>query len=154
MRHARAEDSHPDGDAQRALTARGFEQAQRQALRMKHSELLPEIVISSPLVRARQTAETFCQTAKLPGPLIQSWLACGMNPESALRELAGLAEFNRVALVGHEPDLSQLLAHLCGCASPSIRMRKACIALLQLNASRRYGTLELLLPAKGGLGAD
>lgn len=152
MRHGKAEDFHSEGDHARALTTKGHQQAERQAMRLAQARLLPSIVLCSPLVRARQTAETFCAAVNLSGPLIQQWLACGMNPEQALSELAAYKEFERVAIVGHEPDLSSLIAWLTEARPGTIRMKKACMALLQVNPPSRRASLELLLPARTGLG--
>ena len=59
LRHGKAEDSHKDGDYARQLTKKGHAQAARQARRLAGLELLPGIILSSPLVRSRETAETF-----------------------------------------------------------------------------------------------
>ena len=154
MRHGKAESHHPDGDRARPLAPKGRRQAERQAHRLAGASMLPAIVLSSPLVRARQTAESFCAAAGLPGPLMQDWIACGMSPDTALRELAGFIEFERVALVGHEPDLSTLLATLIGCGSASIRMKTGCIASLSIDPPSHRGTLNFLLPAKKGLAGE
>jgi phosphohistidine phosphatase len=104
IRHGKAEDTNPGGDRARELVAKGRQQAHRAAKLLKHADILPEIVLTSPLVRARQTADEFCETAGIPSPVIQNWLACGMHPESAMKELAGFLDFKRLAIVGHEPD--------------------------------------------------
>ena len=54
-------------DAARELVERGREQARQQAKLLKHAGLWPEIVLTSPLVRARQTAHEFCESAGIPG---------------------------------------------------------------------------------------
>jgi len=148
MRHGKAEDHHPEGDHARSLTTKGHRQARRQAARMAAIGKLPAIVLCSPLSRARQTAESFCDEAAISGPIIQGWLACGMRPETALRELAAYDEFARVAIVGHEPDLSGLVSHLIGGTGSSIDMKKGSIALLDVHPPSRRGVLQLLMPAK------
>ena len=100
LRHGRADDFHRDGDSARALVEKGREQARRAARIVKATKWLPEIVLTSPLVRARQTADEFCEVSGVPGALIQGWLACGMSPGLALKELAGFGEFERLAIVG------------------------------------------------------
>lgn len=146
IRHGKAEDEHPQGDSERALTDLGFEQARRQACRLRDAGKLPEIVLTSPLRRARQTAETFCEAAGMPGPLIQGWIACGMNPETAIRELTGFSEFKTIALVGHEPDLSSLIAYLLGSSAGSIKMKKGSLACLKINPPSKQGRLKFLIP--------
>src|SRR5688572_25419905 len=113
IRHAKAEDhGHPGGDGERALVAKGFEQSARLGRFLKRIDRRPDVVLTSPLVRARQTAETLCEAAEMPGPVVQGWLACGMDPEMAIRELVAFSDLERVAIVGHEPDLSSLIEWL------------------------------------------
>lgn len=154
LRHGKAEDSHPQGDQARALVEKGREQARRAARALKRSKLLPDIVLTSPLVRARQTAEEFCDTAGMPGPLVQPWLACGMTPESAIRELSAFAEFGRVAIVGHEPDFSWLAAWILGISGGEIRIKKGSLSCYRIHPPARHGSLLYLIPPKLADDAD
>ena len=88
MRHGKAEDSHPQGDAARRLVEIGREQARRAARMLVHAQQVPDIVLTSPYERALRTAEEFCTTAGIAAPIIQDWLASGMHPQTALRELS------------------------------------------------------------------
>jgi phosphohistidine phosphatase len=151
MRHGKAEDNHPDGDHARALTKKGHRQAQRQAQRLAGLGLLPAITLSSPLMRARETAETFAQTAKIAGPMIVNWLASGMRPATAMQELTAYKEFGCVCIVGHEPDLSSLVAWLTESTANSIQMKKGAIAVLTVSPPSQHAVLEMLLPAKEAL---
>lgn len=148
LRHGKAEDTNIGGDFSRELVEKGREQARRAARLLKGAGALPHIVLTSPLTRARQTADEFCQTAVMPGPVIQGWLACGMSPETALAELAAFRDFKRVAIVGHEPDFSQLIQWILGTAGGSIEMKKGSIACLEINPPSRHGTLAYLIPPK------
>lgn len=148
LRHGKAEDANPGGDSSRELTGKGRQQAHRQAKLLKQAGLLPEIVLTSPLVRARQTADEFCETSAMPGAVIQGWLACGMAPETAIRELAGFREFKRVAIVGHEPDFSCLIEWLLGVSGGAVKVKKGAIACLKINPPSRHGTLKYLIPPK------
>jgi phosphohistidine phosphatase len=148
LRHGKAEDFSPGGDSTRELVEKGREQARKAAKLLKRCKLLPEIVLTSPLVRARQTADEFCETAGMPGAVIQGWLACGMHPEEALHELAGFREFKRVAIVGHEPDFSELIHWILGCSGGSVEVKKGSIACLQVTPPSRHGTLVYLIPPK------
>ena len=151
MRHAKAEDIHPDGDHARALTPKGHQQSERQARRLAGLDLLPGIILSSPLVRSRETAETFAQAADIPGPMIVNWLACGMRPGTAAEELVAYKEFGTVCIIGHEPDLSSLVNWLIGTSAYAVVMKKASIAVLDVDPPSSHATLEMLLPAKEGL---
>jgi phosphohistidine phosphatase len=148
LRHGKAENSNAQGDVARELTAKGREQARKAARSLKHSKFLPEIVLTSPLVRARQTADEFCETAGLPGPVIQGWLGCGMDPENALRELAGFREFKRIGIVGHEPDFSRFIDWVLDAAAGSVEVKKGTIAGISINPPSRRGTLRFLIPPK------
>jgi phosphohistidine phosphatase len=148
LRHGKAEDFNKDGDAARELVSKGREQARKAARLLKDSRWLPEIVLTSPLVRARQTADEFCETAGVPGAVIQGWLACGMIPEQALKELIGFSEFKRVAIVGHEPDFSGLIEWILGTAHGGVEVKKGAIACLRINPPSRQGMLKFLIPPK------
>ena len=148
LRHGKAEDFNAGGDSARALVEKGREQARKAARLLKRAKLLPEIVLTSPLVRARQTADEFCETSGVPGAVIQGWLACGMNPETALEQLAGFSEFKRVAIVGHEPDFSELIQWILGSEGGSVEVKKGAIACLRVIPPARHGTLVYLIPPK------
>lgn len=148
LRHGKAEDNQPQGDRARALVEKGRKQSRRAGQILKSLGLAPEIVLTSPLVRARQTAEEFCRAAEIPGPVVQSWLACGCSPETALAELAAFHDFNRVAIVGHEPDLSRIIQWCIGAYGAAIHMKKGALACLRIDPPSRYGTLIYLVPPK------
>ena len=151
LRHGKAEDSHEDGDYARQLTKKGHAQAARQARRLAGLELLPGIILSSPLVRSRETAETFAQAVDIPGPMVVDWLACGMRPGTAIAELAAYKEFGCVCVVGHEPDLSSLVSWLMGSTSYSVVMKKGSIAVLEVNPPSSNAILQILMPPQQGL---
>jgi phosphohistidine phosphatase len=148
LRHGKAEDNNPLGDSARVLVDKGRKQARRAAYVLKQAGLLPEIVLTSPLTRARQTADEFCQTAGIPGATIQGWLSCGMAPEEAIRELSAFHEFKCVAIVGHEPDFSGLIQWLLGTTTGGVEVKKGTIACLRIDPPSRYGTLEYLIPPR------
>ncbi len=148
LRHGKAEDFNKEGDAARELVPKGREQARRAARLLKAADRLPEIVLTSPLIRARQTADEFCETAGMPGAVIQGWLACGMAPERALEELAGFGEFKRIAIVGHEPDFSILVDWLLGVTAGGVEVKKGSIACLRINPPSRHSLLKFLIPPK------
>lgn len=147
IRHAKAEDhGHPGGDGERALVAKGYDQAAHVGRFLKRVSRRPDVVLTSPLVRSRQTAETLCQAAEMPGPVVQGWLACGMDPETAIRELVAFSDFERVAIVGHEPDLSSLIEWLLGCSGSSVEVKKASITGLQVHPPAWHARLLFHIP--------
>ena len=148
MRHGKAEDSNPQGDASRQLVEIGREQARRAARALSEAKQLPDIVLTSPYERALRTAEEFCATAGIAAPIMQDWLACGMHPQTALRELSAFTEFHRVAIVGHEPDLSCLISHITEAPYGSFLMKKGAFAAIECSPPARGGTLLYLVPSQ------
>lgn len=147
IRHAKAEEhGHPGGDAARALVPKGEAQAERIGRFLRRTKRLPDITLTSPLVRARQTAERLCASAELAPPVVQPWLASGMDPGTAVRELGAFAAFERVAIVGHEPDLSALIESLLGAAGGSVEVKKASVTVLELLGRGRRARLLLHAP--------
>jgi len=149
LRHAEAEPHRPD-DFSRQLTETGIKQARRVGCFMKEQCLRPDLILSSPVVRARETAEI---VGKLLGKvdLIEvPWAACGMGPERALAEIEAHNRFKSILLVGHEPDFSALIAALTGLArSPSVQVGKASLICINLpRVQFGSGILQFLLPVK------
>ncbi len=148
LRHGKAEDFHCGGDFARALLAKGREQSRSAASLLKAAGLLPDIVLTSPLIRARQTAQEFCETAGLPEAQTQNWLACGMRPETAMVELAVFSEFKRIAIVGHEPDFSGLVEWLVGAKGGAVDFKKGALACVRIDWPARQGQLLFLVPPR------
>ena len=148
LRHGKAEDSSPGGDFTRELEEKGHEQARNVARILAAADLLPDLVLSSPVIRAKQTANTFTSTAGMPGPIFLEWLACGMSPETALAELSHFPEFERIMIVGHEPDFGIAIGDLVGTSEPcAIFVKKASLTAvdaswLELGA----GQLQFSIP--------
>jgi phosphohistidine phosphatase len=108
-RHAKAARGEPD--ELRPLTPEGVEQAERLGERLAEESLQPTVVLSSPLLRARQTAEAI---AHLTGVkvVVDARLAPGATAESIRAAVAGCA--SPVATVGHQPDCSEIAVALTG----------------------------------------
>ena len=133
LRHADANTEAATDDTRR-LSEKGETQAKKVARFIEAHELKPELVLSSPVRRAHETAKIVAQ--HVGAELISvRWAACGMQPEAALHELRAYVKFDRVVLVGHEPDFSQLAAHLLGLRDAAhLTIRKASLTHLELNA--------------------
>ena len=118
-------------DEERALTAEGRARTRKELQRMEKLDLGCGPLVSSPLVRARQTAELALQLGLGDTLSFSEALAPGQDPMPLLLEL--LEEpWKRLGLFGHEPDLSQLASHLLGCSTNSIQIKKAGAVLLEL----------------------
>ena len=133
IRHATADTPGlPGGDFARSLVEKGKEQSLRVGRFLKTHDLIPEVVLTSPVFRAKETA-SLLQKEGCPEPITEPWLACGMRPEVALHELAAFKKFKTVAIVGHEPDFSSLVEHILGADTYSIRVKKASIISIELD---------------------
>ena len=111
IRHGIAEERSPDlEDEKRELTAKGREKTQKVAKRLYDLGLRFELILTSPLTRAKQTAEIL-QTCGLSDRIEES---SHLSPEgdfrlwlSWLEQKQMLTSDTQLALVGHEPDLGQ-----------------------------------------------
>lgn len=109
MRHGPAEDVADSGrDFDRKLTTAGRARVERVAEALLHKGESPRVIVTSPLVRAKETAEIVAASCTLDEPiLVRPELSPGGDGAALLRELANSGKRN-VMLVGHEPDLSGL----------------------------------------------
>jgi phosphohistidine phosphatase len=149
LRHAEAEpEAH--SDAERALTSKGRDQAKTVGRFCCDREIYPALILTSPLVRAQQTAKLVCKELGEKTRLeTAEFLSAGMSPERAFAHLSKFSESGALMLVGHEPDLSEFLAASIGGSSESIRLRKAGLAKLTLPETKPgVGTLDFLLTPK------
>jgi phosphohistidine phosphatase len=111
VRHAEAAPGDPD--ELRALTPEGQEQAQRLGDRLRSEGVEPDAVLSSPLLRARQTAEA----VGFGEPEALDLLAPGATVEDVRAAIAGRGD--TVVVVGHQPDCSRVTAALRGGDEPA-----------------------------------
>jgi phosphohistidine phosphatase len=149
LRHAEAEPHRAD-DFSRKLTGKGEKQAQAVGTFLIDKKIVPELILTSPVLRAKQTAALVSGELKDDAPTEVPWLACGMNPERALAELAGYAKLESVMIVGHEPDFSALVAHLLDLgSSASVNISKASLTCIEVaRPVAGSGLLRFLISAK------
>src|SRR5262249_1544876 len=104
----------PDG--KRPLTPTGRKKTRLAARGLNRLEVGIDVVLTSPLVRARETAELGMRELALPPEELRETanLAPGADHETLLRELAQIGHASSFLLVGHEPDLSHLVSRLLG----------------------------------------
>jgi phosphohistidine phosphatase len=126
IRHAEAGDDAPR-DESRALTARGRADARRLGRVLARRGVRFTAMVTSPLVRAVQTAEIVAAAIDYRGRMsVTDLLIPDGAPGEVVALLAKLADEKSVALVAHEPILSALAAELTGKARyPSLRKAEA-----------------------------
>jgi phosphohistidine phosphatase len=126
-------DAFPD-DAKRPLTSRGISRLRKEARALTRLGVTFDQVVSSPLVRARQTADVFVQALSPHPPLAMSdALAPGSTALAVIEDLARFERRSRVALVGHEPNMGELAARLLGVRRP-IEFKKGAICRIDVAA--------------------
>jgi phosphohistidine phosphatase len=111
IRHADAAPGSPD--ELRALTPEGHEQARRLGEQLRADGIEPDAVLSSPLLRARETAGDLGFGA--PEPLDE--LAPGATADDVRAAVADRGE--TVVVVGHQPDCGQIAAAMSGGPEPA-----------------------------------
>jgi phosphohistidine phosphatase len=121
VRHAPAGERGPQwpDDSLRPITLEGRKSFQKVAKGLAAADVEIDLILTSPFVRCRQTANVLA--AALHGkPRVQpiDSLAPGGGPQAVIAEVGRLAKRPRIALVGHEPDLGKLAAHLLGLKRP------------------------------------
>jgi len=130
-------------EADRPLTPEGRKKTARAAAGLKRLDLGFDALYSSPLPRALQTAEILMDTLRLGKPKILDALLPGTPARHLLDEVRSLSA-KAPLLVGHEPLLSAAVSTaVCGAAKGSFELKKAGLALLELEKSG--ASLKLLL---------
>ncbi len=110
LRHAKTEAQHSgQEDWDRMLEPRGRKDAPEMARRLRERKLKPDLVITSPAVRALTTAQIFMRELHLPASKLQQderlYLASPKVVKEVIRELGGRAE--HLMIVGHNPGLTE-----------------------------------------------
>jgi phosphohistidine phosphatase len=136
VRHAIAAEPEPgQRDFDRPLTDDGIVRMRRIARGMKRAGLIPEVVVSSPLVRAMRTAEILVEELDIePEVRVCPALQPGGAVEELLAFLDESAKGQDVAAVGHMPGIAEHLAALIG-APTGVRVdfRKGGVAIVQFD---------------------
>src|SRR3954468_19673869 len=129
----------PD-DSKRPLTPAGIARLKKAAHGLNAIGVGFDQIVTSPLVRTRQTAEVFAEELKSKPPIVTSdSLAPAGTPAAVMQEITKHVRRARVALVGHEPNLGELAAQLIGARNP-LEFKKGGICRIDFD----------MLPPKGG----
>jgi phosphohistidine phosphatase len=155
LRHGKAESRAEwrGDDAARPLTAEGEAAVRREAKALRAMDLALDAIVTSPLARARGTAEIVADELGMSGRLTEDdRLAPGFDIPRLERLLAAHAPVRNVMLVGHEPDFSETVAALIG--GGDVVMKKGGLARVDVTAPVAGGgeLVWLLAPSLLGSG--
>ena len=146
LRHAHAGDAFEwiGDDDLRPLTKKGRRQSERLGAFLETHGVRPDVIVTSPLVRARQTAEIVAEALGMTVKTDQR-LGSGFGKRElwALLDETGARE---VMFVGHDPDFSSLLTYLIDAAGMSMRKGTLATVDLQTKLGDGEGELRWLVP--------
>jgi phosphohistidine phosphatase len=150
IRHGVAEErgSAYRDDTKRPLSEAGTDALRKAACGLARFGVSFDLVLTSPLVRARQTADVLAAALRPRPSIIEiAALAPGGTFQALVEELAARTSGHRIALIGHEPDLSQLAARLAGLRQP-LPFKKGAVCRIDFAAAPPSppGTLRWFLP--------
>ena len=151
IRHADAGEADPvryRDDRERPLTPLGEREHAVVAAALARLDLGISRVITSPLVRARQTAEITAQALGVPSPTVVNALGAfgdRFNQTDLLAELGALPSTASVACVGHEPTISRFAATLLdGAGHLRLAFAKGAVMALECQGPPAPGSARLL----------
>ena len=148
FRHALAEDNAGGKllDSDRQLTSRGVSRTEQAARFLEALGVRPGVLYTSPLVRARQTADILGRRLRLTVQETPE-LAPGFNADALERLVHGMGEGDEVMVVGHEPDFSSTIMALTGLGR--VVVKKGGLARVDITAADPLrGSLVWLLTPK------
>ncbi len=144
LRHGEAD--WPDwkkSDDERPLTEKGKNEMHQIGAFLANLSVKPDVVLTSPLPRAFQTAEIAAHY--VDANCVEDKLLTPGFGRSELRKLLKKRSYESLMVVGHEPDFSKTICKLTGAR---IKLSKAGIALVEVDTDWRRGKLLWLFPPK------
>jgi len=153
VRHAIAAERGPNypDDRERPLTSEGVARFKQAVEGLKDLDVAPDLVLTSPLVRAKHTAELLVAgVPSKPRTETLDALAPGGRLPAVLEAVAKYTKrYRRIALVGHEPELGELAAKLLQ-ARGAIEFKKGAVCCIELDGAMPGGPgiLRWLLPPR------
>ena len=149
LRHGHAQDlTNGLNDFDRALTEEGIEKITKLSLFFSKLDVNLGLILSSPYIRAKQTAEIFASNLT-PTPDIKTvdFLVCGASSKEISRGLMDYSPNKNTLLIGHAPDLEIFLGKLIG--ADRIILKKGALAKVNCgNNIELSGELEWLITPK------
>ncbi|GIU80724.1 MAG: phosphohistidine phosphatase SixA [Bryobacteraceae bacterium] len=149
LRHGIAADARPgQPDADRALTGEGKQKLRALLRRLRKAGVRPALILSSPYLRARQTAE-IAREILAPDAIIvpARALTPGASPQEAWDEIRLYSNQPSVLCASHEPLCSQLAAFLLGAPELHVDFKKGALMRIDVESlpPRPRGTLRWLV---------
>lgn len=142
-------DPKSPSEPERPLTAEGVKKTRSVALGLRAMGAKPDILITSPYVRAAQTAEIFAEALEFSPEKIRASEALkpDANPADVVKEVSRLRA-KEVICFGHAPHLDQMISLLVGARGVFTELKKAGIACLEHAASHGRWELRWILTPK------
>ncbi|MCM3879634.1 MAG: phosphohistidine phosphatase SixA [Vicinamibacterales bacterium] len=136
-------DSYPD-DTKRPLTAKGIQRLQQEGKALVALDVTLDVILTSPLLRTRQTADTLAASLRAAPPVVTTQaLAPGGTLNAIIDEIVKQSHRRkRIAIVGHEPGMGELAARLLGLRKP-LEFKKGAIARVDVAALPMAGPGQL-----------
>jgi phosphohistidine phosphatase len=135
IRHAIAEargDAWPD-DTKRPLSEDGIDRMKKEARGLARLNVSVDVILTSPLVRTKQTAELVAAALDSRPPIVNiDSLAPGGSYAAFVADLEKHARKHSIALVGHEPGIGELAARLVGSRHP-FEFKKGAVCRIDLD---------------------
>jgi len=146
VRHAEAiERSATTPDGSRYLTTKGRVSFRKIARRVRKAGAIPDVIFTSPLLRAVQTAEILAERLKHKGEVVVAGeISPGFDLRALRALLAGAGNPMEAAFVGHEPDLGGIAAALMSVPPGGFPLRKGAVVALEADKGLPKGTAKLL----------
>lgn len=148
LRHGEASTDAGLKDNERPLAEYGTTQAWAIGSLLLSAGIEPEMVFTSPLARAKQTAEIICMALRLRDAQVTEFLDPLSDPRQLFTELSSY-KVDSLLLVGHEPFITEAVSLLIsGNRSMRINISKASLVCVEADDSVQLGTgrLEFLFP--------
>ena len=145
IRHGIAAERGPEfpDDTRRPLTAEGIARLKAEARGLDLLGVRVDLILTSPLVRTVQTAEVFARyLAGKPTIVRVDALAPDGTAAAVVGELAN-HKAGRIALVGHEPNIGELAAHLIAARHP-VPFKKGAVCRIDVGALPPKGAGQLI----------
>jgi len=148
LRHgiAAERDTWKGSDEERPLTEEGRERLRAQGKRLAKIGLRVDSIVTSPLLRARETAEIAADALEFDGKIVNDVrLGESFGIDAFAEIVRERTHFGSLMLVGHEPSMSRVLGAITG---GRIELKKGALACVQLEQGDVRGELIMLVPPR------